>query len=1537
MSTYSLTLRGTPGRQTKLSISEMDGNFLYLQDLVNSSGGGTTSVDIDTNQIVYGTGVGISSSSNFTFDPVNTNFAVGVNEQSICDRFSGSSQSTILSSNGGIIGSIGSTIIGGNSKVNNYDPNVCFTGSPYGGIIYNSKNSFITGGKSDSYESNGNTYIYNNPNLSVFSCDNIVIGGFSNDAFNSDHSSIIGGNCNCLCNSGGSSIIGSFNSRSSQNYGSSIIGGGFNQISCYSHGSSIIGGDFNKVTCSSFNSSILGGDYNKIGCFSSASTIIGGDCNNISCNSSKSTVVGGSRNHVESSCVSTIIGGHDNIILGSCGSVILGGSGLSLCNTNNTVLVDNLIVSGNLTDEFGNPIAGGGLIQGTYSEILTLKNNSDLVPGQKYLISDKADTGIILESTTHNEFLTTALGGFLNPDYQNVGTYSTVDGFNSYRGSWYYNIEDYKLIGTYNTYLRFRTSDSSVLVLSGSATTTQSTGFIKSVVDNNDGTYDILYVVITFSNVSFRDDVVLSFGGDDYSVYWIEDLEQGVIMGNITSNVGVTASISSSNTNTLILNNLNASFEGSGYIFDESGVYFTIDSIEYLRNGDVVISDGLHYEVTNWLAVNGYTPGDNIWIPGVSGAYYLLPKTIGNGYVEEWDPIDYDFDTNTIKLRKDKRGNVNYNIDFRWGDNNTRNNVTNFGSCNSVLGNLNPGEYQSQDGSNILGGGYNQIYNSCKSSIIGGHNNCIKSTTNFNNCGDSSIIGGHNNTVCNSRNTSVVGGYSNRVCNNSSNSTITGGGNNRICYNSRYSSIVGGYNNCLDYNSCYSALIGGQGSNIFYSCESSIIGGNNNEIYLYSDRSSIIGGRDNNMFCTSCSSILSGQNNTMCRSNDSSILSGQNNIMCNGSESIILGGNTNRLNNTCNSTVVGGDWTCLQNTCSSGVFSGAGNRIVGSASDLTFRDVIIGGHQNRICLSSCDSSIIGGCLNVISYSNDSSIISGCHNTITNNSNNSAIIGGVGLTLDNESNKVLVPQLKIDQVSINLVDSKMLTIDSCGNVNFRAFDSFTSSGGIVVGATESMTGFMNQIYASSNGSVVGGGYNCVCCNSNNSSIIGGVNNHINNCSVSTSIIGGHCNFANYTCDSSVIGGYCNSISTGSCCSTILGGRRNSICFGSESSTIIGGYYNNIRYGSCRSSIVSGISNCTLYSRDSVISGGHNNRMYNNNGGVINGGDWNRISDGCSSGIFAGAGNRITSNAPAYALRDAIVGGHCNRICNYTHDSVIMGGNRNCLMGSSNCSSILGGIYNTIQYSCNSTIVGGSNNQMCCSHCSTVVGGYNNRICGYDGNRQYGSSILGGLFNHICDSTDNSSIIGGYSNVIYGCSNYSTIVGGCNNGVCGYSYNSTVIGGFNNYICCSNNSVILGGSDLSICRRPNTVFLNGTTNFKQTVEVAISGTVSSSPYSVNFNEGAVKYLSTLSTDFQVDFTNIPTISNTTITYTLILNQGVSPYMITGLTINGGGLEIIKWANSTAPEGNVNQVDIVGLMFIYDGTGTLVQILGQMGTFA
>ena len=71
MPTQSLVLRGEIGR--RLTISEMDGNFTYLESLANSEH--STQPD---HYIPVGTGTGLTSSESFTFDYVNQNLILKV-------------------------------------------------------------------------------------------------------------------------------------------------------------------------------------------------------------------------------------------------------------------------------------------------------------------------------------------------------------------------------------------------------------------------------------------------------------------------------------------------------------------------------------------------------------------------------------------------------------------------------------------------------------------------------------------------------------------------------------------------------------------------------------------------------------------------------------------------------------------------------------------------------------------------------------------------------------------------------------------------------------------------------------------------------------------------------------------------------------------------------------------------------------------------------------------------------------------------------------------------------------------------------------------------------------------------------------------------------------------------------------------------------------------------------------------------------------------------------------------------------------------
>ena len=66
----------------------------------------------------------------------------------------------------------------------------------------------------------------------------------------------------------------------------------------------------------------------------------------------------------------------------------------------------------------------GGIISKTYTEISTLIINNELVQGAFYNITDRCDSGLIIQAINGNKLSINGVGLFLNPDFQDVGDYS---------------------------------------------------------------------------------------------------------------------------------------------------------------------------------------------------------------------------------------------------------------------------------------------------------------------------------------------------------------------------------------------------------------------------------------------------------------------------------------------------------------------------------------------------------------------------------------------------------------------------------------------------------------------------------------------------------------------------------------------------------------------------------------------------------------------------------------------------------------------------------------------------------------------------------------------------------------------------------------------------------------------------------------------------------------------------------------------------------------------------------------------------------
>jgi len=87
------------------------------------------------------------------------------------------------------------------------------------------------------------------------------------------------------------------------------------------------------------------------------------------------------------------------------------------------------------------------------------------------------------------------------------------------------------------------------------------------------------------------------------------------------------------------------------------------------------------------------------------------------------------------------------------------------------------------------------------------------------------------------------------------------------------------------------------------------------------------------------------------------------------------------------------------------------------------------------------------------------------------------------------------------------------------------------------------------------------------------------------------------------------------------------------------------------------------------------------------------------------------------------------------------------------------------------------------------------------------------------------------------------------------------------------------------------------------------------------------------SAIAGDFTCNVTNLGLPLNNSTNITLILKQGATPYMITGLQL-GGVTQTITWLNGIVPAGSASKTDVVSLSLIY--TTGVVTVLGLLSTY-
>jgi hypothetical protein len=137
-----------------------------------------------------------------------------------------------------------------------------------------------------------------------------------------------------------------------------------------------------------------------------------------------------------------------------------------------------------------------------------------------------------------------------------------------------------------------------------------------------------------------------------------------------------------------------------------------------------------------------------------------------------------------------------------------------------------------------------------------------------------------------------------------------------------------------------------------------------------------------------------------------------------------------------------------------------------------------------------------------------------------------------------------------------------------------------------------------------------------------------------------------------------------------------------------------------------------------------------------------------------------------------------------------------------------------------------------------------------------------------------------------------------------------------------------------SDNEIFLTPGTTtVLNGLTTLNQTTEVLNNKTGATGTVVHDFATGSLFFHISISANFTVNITNIPTTNNRSIGIALILDQGATAYIPNALQIDGAA-QTIKWSGGSVPSGTINYIDIVNFTLIRENNSWTV--IGSLSTY-
>jgi hypothetical protein len=112
------------------------------------------------------------------------------------------------------------------------------------------------------------------------------------------------------------------------------------------------------------------------------------------------------------------------------------------------------------------------------------------------------------------------------------------------------------------------------------------------------------------------------------------------------------------------------------------------------------------------------------------------------------------------------------------------------------------------------------------------------------------------------------------------------------------------------------------------------------------------------------------------------------------------------------------------------------------------------------------------------------------------------------------------------------------------------------------------------------------------------------------------------------------------------------------------------------------------------------------------------------------------------------------------------------------------------------------------------------------------------------------------------------------------------------------------------------------IGGTTILKQAQEVMVPVTSPGASAALNFNNGAIFYITGMSSNFTAAFSNVPTSANYVYATSLILAQGGTAYVVNAVTVNGVS-QTIRWLGGSTATVTANRTDVISVTLAATGT--------------